>query len=198
MGYGTQHNSRKGSPALATEPHEHLASSSSADAPPPTTSTDGTNEEDTTTADRENEGWRRHLHEFYERNLGLFLVFSAQTFGSVVRLVLLTARASYTPLNSNYHDRIFTWNAAAVFQPANFELTAIDEHGGETVDVQRVAQSVPCPAHHFRPHAGDLHIGYVVHVVQKSPRLSPRAATRAGPAGHARYIWLHRALWLVL
>ncbi|KAI1164999.1 DUF6-domain-containing protein [Nemania serpens] len=96
MGYGTQHNSRKGSPALATEPHEHLASSSSADAPPPTTSTDGTNEEDTTTADRENEGWRRHLHEFYERNLGLFLVFSAQTFGSVMNTAakLLTSNES--------------------------------------------------------------------------------------------------------
>lgn len=95
MRHGTQHNGREGSPTA--EPHEHTASSSLADAPPPTTSTDGTNEEDTTAAGQESKGWRSHLRDFYDRNLGLFLVFSAQTFGSVVRLVLSTDCPAYTP-----------------------------------------------------------------------------------------------------
>lgn len=71
-------------------------SSSSADAPRPTTSTDGAEDGDTTTTGRENEGWLKHLREFYERNFGLFLVFSAQTFGSVMNTAakLLTSNES--------------------------------------------------------------------------------------------------------
>ncbi|KAI1190412.1 DUF6-domain-containing protein [Nemania serpens] len=94
MRHGTQHNGREGSPTA--EPHEHTASSSLADAPPPTTSTDGTNEEDTTAAGQESKGWRSHLRDFYDRNLGLFLVFSAQTFGSVMNTAakLLTSNES--------------------------------------------------------------------------------------------------------
>ncbi|KAI1117800.1 DUF6-domain-containing protein [Nemania sp. NC0429] len=96
MGYRTQYDGRKG--LAAAEPHEHLVTSSSAaaDPPPPTAPTDGTDEEVTTAADRENEGWRRHLYEFYERNFGLFLVFAAQTFGSVMNTAakLLTSKES--------------------------------------------------------------------------------------------------------
>lgn len=39
-------------------------------------------------------GFRAHLHEFYERNFGLFLVFSAQTFGSVVRIIPIQTSAA--------------------------------------------------------------------------------------------------------
>ncbi|GAP89830.1 putative transport protein [Rosellinia necatrix] len=96
MSYGTKDNGRGGSPVA-----EPVASSSTADGPaspptasPPTESTDSTDGEG---APRHwTEKFRQNLHGFYERNFGLFLVFSAQTFGSVMNTAakLLTSSDS--------------------------------------------------------------------------------------------------------
>ncbi|KAI0424322.1 hypothetical protein F5Y09DRAFT_347835 [Xylaria sp. FL1042] len=85
MGYG-----RDGSPG--TEGHNPVAPPSSPNlASPPTNNVDGAGEEATSVI--EGDRYWRHVHEFYERNIGLFLVFSAQTFGSVMNTAakLLTA-----------------------------------------------------------------------------------------------------------
>lgn len=82
MGYGTQDSDSKVEPQ--TQQHEPVASSSSA-ASPPALRADSPDEDATPVS--ETRGYRQHLHEFYERNLGLCLVFAAQTFGSVVSSV---------------------------------------------------------------------------------------------------------------
>ncbi|KAI1349272.1 hypothetical protein F5Y01DRAFT_290004 [Xylaria sp. FL0043] len=51
-------------------------------ASPPANSANGAGEEAPSV--RAGGRYGRHVHEFYERNFGLFLVFSAQTFGSVM------------------------------------------------------------------------------------------------------------------
>ncbi|KAI0550906.1 DUF6-domain-containing protein [Xylaria curta] len=46
--------------------------------------------------------WRQHVRTFYERNFGLFLVFSAQTFGSVMSTAakLLTSKDSHNQFHA--------------------------------------------------------------------------------------------------
>ncbi|KAI0864666.1 hypothetical protein F4860DRAFT_463049 [Xylaria cubensis] len=46
--------------------------------------------------------WRRHVRSFYERNFGLFLVFSAQTFGSLMSTAakLLTSKDSHNQFHA--------------------------------------------------------------------------------------------------
>ncbi|RYC56515.1 hypothetical protein CHU98_g9700 [Xylaria longipes] len=80
MGYRTQDN----------EP-EPVAASDSADRP-----TSPHNDEEATPIQVGGRHWRQHVRDFYERNFGLFLVFSAQTFGSVMSTAakLLTSKDS--------------------------------------------------------------------------------------------------------
>ncbi|KAJ8121154.1 hypothetical protein O1611_g10176 [Lasiodiplodia mahajangana] len=83
MGYGTRDNGSKGEPgAQGHEPAASSSSSSTAAASPPALRADSTDEGVAPVSKAS--GYRQHLHEFYERNFGLFLVFSAQTFGSVM------------------------------------------------------------------------------------------------------------------
>ncbi|KAI0190776.1 hypothetical protein EV127DRAFT_430029 [Xylaria flabelliformis] len=46
--------------------------------------------------------WRQHVRSFYERNFGLFLVFSAQTFGSLMSTAakLLTSKDSHNQFHA--------------------------------------------------------------------------------------------------
>ncbi|KAI0969112.1 hypothetical protein F4678DRAFT_441000 [Xylaria arbuscula] len=89
MGYGTQDNRREGSPGA--EGLDPVASPSSPSASPPANSSNGADAGPGAVGDC-GRYWR-HVHEFYERNFGLFLVFSAQSFGSVMSTAakLLTA-----------------------------------------------------------------------------------------------------------
>ncbi|KAF2971968.1 hypothetical protein GQX73_g1558 [Xylaria multiplex] len=90
MGYGTHDDGRVGSPGA--ERDDPVAPPIAAS--PPIITADGSPDEETPT--REGSGLRGHLNEFYERNFGLLLVFSAQTFGSVMNTAakLLTAQDS--------------------------------------------------------------------------------------------------------
>ncbi|KAI1130185.1 DUF6-domain-containing protein [Nemania abortiva] len=91
MGSGTQDNGGKGEP----EARRHgAAAASSSDAAPPVLRADGTDGDEMSPSAAG--GFRRHLYGFYERNFGLFLVFSAQTFGSVMSTAakLLTSQDS--------------------------------------------------------------------------------------------------------
>ncbi|GAW17883.1 hypothetical protein ANO14919_073500 [Xylariales sp. No.14919] len=90
MGYGTQDDGRVGSPGA--ERHDPVASPIPTS--PPAGASDGPDGE-ATPARGGGRVWG-HLNEFYERNFGLFLVFSAQTFGSVMNTAakLLTAKDS--------------------------------------------------------------------------------------------------------
>ncbi|KAI0441801.1 DUF6-domain-containing protein [Xylaria telfairii] len=80
MRYGTQDNGPK--PVAAP------------DSPDRPTSPRANDEATPVQADGGN--WRQHMRDFYERNFGLFLVFSAQTFGSVMSTAakLLTSKDS--------------------------------------------------------------------------------------------------------
>ncbi|TGJ80252.1 hypothetical protein E0Z10_g8524 [Xylaria hypoxylon] len=87
MGDGTQDNGRMSSHGAGR--HDPVAS--------PDVTSDGPDEQATPTPTmRESGSFRGHVNEFYERNFGLFLVFSAQTFGSVMNTAakLLTAKDS--------------------------------------------------------------------------------------------------------
>ncbi|KAI1428919.1 hypothetical protein F5Y12DRAFT_728776 [Xylaria sp. FL1777] len=93
MGYGTQVTGHEGSPGA--ERHNPVASPSSPHpALPPAMSSDGTDEEASSV--RQGGRFWRHVFGFYDRNIGLFLVFLAQTFGSVMNTAakLLTAKDS--------------------------------------------------------------------------------------------------------
>ncbi|KAI0453969.1 DUF6-domain-containing protein [Xylaria acuta] len=80
MRYGTQDNGP-----------EPVAASGSADRPTPPRTGD-----EATPIQEGGRNWREHTREFHERNFGLFLVFSAQTFGSVMSTAakLLTSKDS--------------------------------------------------------------------------------------------------------
>ncbi|KAI0098827.1 DUF6-domain-containing protein [Nemania sp. FL0031] len=92
MGYGTQDNGSEGGPGARR--HEPTTSSSSTTAvSPPVLRADST---DDVAPSSKAGGYLQNPHEFYERNFGLFLVFSAQTFGSVMSTAakLLTSHDS--------------------------------------------------------------------------------------------------------
>lgn len=60
--------------------------------------------------------WRQHVRDFYERNFGLFLVFSAQTFGSVVRpgiAAIYAASLLRCPFYTSTHTYSFSMGTAA-------------------------------------------------------------------------------------
>jgi hypothetical protein len=85
MGYGTQEDRPNGSPEL--DRHGPSTSSNSANrpaSPPVVPAANGTDETGSLQGSRCSRYWRQ-MRDFYERNFGLFLVFAAQTFGSVVR-----------------------------------------------------------------------------------------------------------------
>ncbi|KAI1438178.1 DUF6-domain-containing protein [Xylaria sp. CBS 124048] len=88
MSYGTQASGRTGSPEY--RPISSLSSSS-----PVTVNGNGEGA-------RHRNGCWELMHEFYERNFGLFLVFAAQTFGSVMNTAakLLTAKDSPHPFHA--------------------------------------------------------------------------------------------------
>ncbi|KAK5625541.1 hypothetical protein RRF57_001258 [Xylaria bambusicola] len=90
MSYGTQTGGREG--LSGPEGHNPVASSSRM--APPAVHPDGADDE--VTSAQERGSYMGHAREFYERNFGLFLVFSAQTFGSVMNTAakLLTAKDS--------------------------------------------------------------------------------------------------------
>ena len=94
-GYGTQGSKREG--ASGAEEHNPAASSSSSNpTSPPTGRLDGAEEE--AHSARNERSHKSLVREFYERNIGLFFVFSAQTFGSVVRVIsTITTRLLYHP-----------------------------------------------------------------------------------------------------
>ncbi|KAI1820509.1 hypothetical protein F4861DRAFT_522654 [Xylaria intraflava] len=99
MNYGTHENGNQGSPVSGREPD---ASPNRADRTTtlPSVTPNGIGEE--TTPARRGGGCRAAIHEFYERNLGLFLVFAAQTFGSVMNTAakLLTDKDSPNPFHA--------------------------------------------------------------------------------------------------
>lgn len=79
MSYGTQNQ------PVGEEPANASSSNSAARPASPSTHQMPTDEEVTPM-----QGRRRYwqpMHDFYDRNFGLFLVFAAQTFGSVVGLL---------------------------------------------------------------------------------------------------------------
>ncbi|KAI3339369.1 hypothetical protein F4824DRAFT_457019 [Ustulina deusta] len=94
MGYGTQASGREGS--AGAERHNPVASPSSPHpASPPAICSDGTDE--AARSVQESGRYWRHVHEFYERNIGLLLVFLAQTFGSVMNTAAKLLTASDSP-----------------------------------------------------------------------------------------------------
>ncbi|KAI1362378.1 hypothetical protein F5Y08DRAFT_312270 [Xylaria arbuscula] len=91
MGYGTQGSGREEASGAV---HNPAASSNSNPTQPSAGRQDGANEE---VHSAQNDGSHQSLvREFYERNIGLFLMFLAQTFGSVMNTAakLLTAKDS--------------------------------------------------------------------------------------------------------
>jgi len=122
MGYRTQDN----------EP-EPVAASDSADRP-----TSPHNDEEATPIQVGGRHWRQHVRDFYERNFGLFLVFSAQTFGSVVRLFTCLNLASKSSTNTQYPCN----TSAYLYESSDITVGSerssnwfIDEHGGKALDV---------------------------------------------------------------
>ncbi|KAI8627550.1 DUF6-domain-containing protein [Xylariaceae sp. FL1651] len=94
MSYGTQANEREASRG-AERDEVGSSPSDSADGPASSPATP-TNETDGPAPARWSSRFRQHVRVFYERNFGLFLVFSAQTFGSVMSTAakLLTSKDS--------------------------------------------------------------------------------------------------------
>ncbi|KAI0399103.1 DUF6-domain-containing protein [Xylaria palmicola] len=95
MGYGTQVDDGRGGSPRGAEPSGSAYRPAS---PPPDAvpSDAGAAAAEEAASMRGGGGYRERVREFYERNLGLFLVFSAQTFGSVMNTAakLLTAKGS--------------------------------------------------------------------------------------------------------
>jgi hypothetical protein len=113
MGYGTQNQAAGEEPANA--------SSSNSAAVPASSSTHQMPMDEEVALVQGRRGYWQPMRDFYDRNFGLFLVFSAQTFGSVVSL------------RPDQFSRLTTYLRYTYV--AN--LVVVDEYSGETVDFQR-------------------------------------------------------------